>query len=136
MTEGYKIEWQPYDEELLLLISSICTTGRMLCTVTTPLIHNVVVKWVIPYRVLRQFGGIQEIPADFDTCVALHGQKEIRKTDEAWMKQIEEFIRYWNDLYNREPDFTIAYSPPECSRTYMNWYNAITRLIGRPPIRG
>jgi hypothetical protein len=137
LMHDYEMLWQPYDEELLFLLPSICTTGHVLWTVTTPLIHNVVVEWVIPYRVLRQFGCVQEIPDPFDTCVALHAVKETGKRDEAWMKKMEEFILYWNDSYSRIPNFNIARSPPECSRGYMDWYNSITRrLIGRPPVSG
>ena len=118
------MEWLPYEEENVQLLPGITDGARALWTVTTPLIHNNVVEWHLPYRVVRQFGAVQNIPCYFDTDARLHKKREVN---------VSEFINYWFSGPDRVQYLTPSASPPECGDGYMEWYNSITRrLIGNP----
>jgi hypothetical protein len=90
----YDMEWLPYEEENVQLLPGISDGARALWTMTTPLIHNNVVEWHLPYRVVRQFGGVHDIPCNFDTDKQLHKRREV---------DLSAFINYWFDGPNRVP---------------------------------
>jgi hypothetical protein len=117
--------WEPYSEEVLNSLPTYCLAGRILWGAQVPLICFHVVEWHLPYRVMRQFGFRQFVPAGFDTSRVLHKHDFRPQTD--WTEKHNAYINNWehryDDLVQGEP---VEPWEPE-NEVYMNWYLRITR---------
>lgn len=79
--------WQPYESELSHL-PAFCVAGKDMWRAVVPLVCFYIVEKHQPDRVLRQFGLMQDIPADVDTNERLHGIDLRGKVDRNWRRVV------------------------------------------------